>query len=218
MKESAQEALRKGMEELLSQNPEHLHQWVERLASLYECALLEEFLANRRTAYERIEANLKAAIAQHPAASVPVEVPPVPTPKVDEVPVPVPDSPQFAMAEVKVLPPPEGPPKPAPKAPPAPVEHAEAQLDAKVGSAVSAAKKGAFGLGLNDRISLARELFGNQQEDLNRVLSQISTFATFEEAENFLVELVKPDYDWSGKGEYEERFMDLIKAHFGVNH
>lgn len=214
--------MRKGMEELLSQNPDHLHLWVERLASLYERALLEEFLANRRAAYERIEANLKAAIASHPAASVPVEAtaPPFPTTKVEPEPAPVaePEVPHFAMSEVKVLPHPEGPPKPAPKTSPAPEEHAGSKLDAKVGSAASSTQKGAFGLGLNDRISLARELFGNQQEDLNRVLSQISTFETFDEAEGFLMELVKPDYDWSGKSEYEERFMDLIKAHFGVNH
>ncbi|MDZ7848763.1 MAG: hypothetical protein U5L96_19655 [Owenweeksia sp.] len=74
---------------------------------------------------------------------------------------------------------------------------------------------GQIKLGLNDRIAFSKHLFDGSQEDLNRVISQINTFANFTEAEEFIEQMVKPDYDWSAKEEYEERFLDLVKARFG---
>ncbi len=70
-------------------------------------------------------------------------------------------------------------------------------------------------LGLNDRLAFVKHLFGGSQEDLNRVLSQLNTFDSYEEAEHFLAEMVKPDYDWRDKEEYEERLQELVKAKFG---
>ncbi len=74
---------------------------------------------------------------------------------------------------------------------------------------------GAITLGLNDRIAFMNHLFDGSQEDLNRVLSQINTFESFAEAENFIEQMVKPDYDWSQKEEFEMRFMDRVKQRFG---
>ena len=31
---------------------------------------------------------------------------------------------------------------------------------------------------------------------------------------NFIADMVKPDFDWSGKEEYEARFLNQIKARF----
>ncbi len=69
-------------------------------------------------------------------------------------------------------------------------------------------------VGLNDRIAFVKNLFNHSQEDFNRVLSQLNTFKTEKEAQNFIKKMVKPDYDWSGKEEYEERFIDLIERRF----
>lgn len=70
-------------------------------------------------------------------------------------------------------------------------------------------------LGLNDRIAFEKHLFGGSGEDLNRVLSQLNTINTFQEAKNFVEDLVKPDYNnWKGKEEFEERFMALIEKKF----
>lgn len=70
-------------------------------------------------------------------------------------------------------------------------------------------------LGLNDRISFEKHLFDGSGEDLNRVISQLNTFNTLDEAKNFIEDLVKPDYNnWKGKTEFEERFMELVEKKF----
>lgn len=70
-------------------------------------------------------------------------------------------------------------------------------------------------VGLNDRIAFEKNLFNGSSEDLNRVISQLNTIETFQEAKDFIDDLVKPDFNyWKGKEEYEERFMDLIQKRF----
>lgn len=70
-------------------------------------------------------------------------------------------------------------------------------------------------LGLNDRITFEKHLFGGSGEDLNRVLSQLNTFNSLEEAKGFIEDLVKPDYNnWDGKDEFSSRFMELVEKKF----
>jgi hypothetical protein len=70
-------------------------------------------------------------------------------------------------------------------------------------------------IGLNDRVGFVKFLFADSNEDYNRVLSQLSTFDTFEEAKNFINDMVKPDYNnWEGKDDYEERFMEIVEQKF----
>lgn len=69
-------------------------------------------------------------------------------------------------------------------------------------------------VGLNDRIAFVKNLFNHSQADFNRVLSQLNSFKTEKEAHNFIKKMVKPDYNWSGKEEYEERFLDLVDRKF----
>ncbi len=70
-------------------------------------------------------------------------------------------------------------------------------------------------IGLNDRIAFIKHLFANSSEDYNRVLSQLMTFDTYDEARGFIDDMVKPDYnDWQGKDEYAERFMDIVEKRF----
>jgi len=69
-------------------------------------------------------------------------------------------------------------------------------------------------VGLNDRIAFVKHLFDGSQEDFNRVLSQLNSFKTEDEAKTFVQEFVKPDYNWSASLEYEERLMDLIERKF----
>ncbi|WP_269241334.1 hypothetical protein [Flavobacterium limnophilum] len=68
---------------------------------------------------------------------------------------------------------------------------------------------------LNDRIGFVKNLFGNSDEDYNRVLNQLITYDSFEEAKSFIDDMVKPDYgDWEGKEDYEQRFMEIIEKKF----
>ena len=70
-------------------------------------------------------------------------------------------------------------------------------------------------IGLNDRVGFVKFLFADSNEDYNRVLSQLSTFDTFEEAKNFINDMVKPDYNnWEGKEDYAERFMEIVEKKF----
>ncbi|AWA29329.1 hypothetical protein HYN48_04075 [Flavobacterium magnum] len=72
-----------------------------------------------------------------------------------------------------------------------------------------------FTFGLNDRIGFEKHLFGGSSEDMNRVVSQLSTFDSFEEARNFIEDMVKPDYnDWEGKDDYAQRFLDIVERKF----
>ena len=70
-------------------------------------------------------------------------------------------------------------------------------------------------IGLNDRIGFVQHLFNHSNEDFNRVISQLNTFDTFEEAKNFINEMVIPDYGyWVGEEDYMERFMTIVEKKF----
>lgn len=108
----------------------------------------------------------------------------------------------------------EEPPKTSPPLPP------KREAETVVGPAKSASLNDRLGartleIGLNDRIAFVKHLFGGSQEDFNRVLSQLNTMGSLAEAEAFLQNLVKPDYDWSDKEEYEARLMQHVYRKFG---
>ena len=68
---------------------------------------------------------------------------------------------------------------------------------------------------MNDRVGFVKYLFGESNEDYNRVLSQLNTFDTLEEAKNFVEDMVKPDYNnWQGNEDYAERFMEIVAQKF----
>ena len=69
-------------------------------------------------------------------------------------------------------------------------------------------------VGLNDRIAFVKHLFDGSQEDFNRVLSQLNSFKSADEALEFINDFVKPDYNWNNKEEYEERFIAIIERKF----
>lgn len=69
-------------------------------------------------------------------------------------------------------------------------------------------------IGLNDRIAFVKHLFNNQQEDYNRVVSQLNTFKTEKDAQNFINTMVKPDYNWAEQEELESRFLEIVARKF----
>ena len=70
-------------------------------------------------------------------------------------------------------------------------------------------------IGLNDKMAFVKNLFGDSNEDYNRVLSQLNTFSTFEEAKDFIDEIIKPDYNnWDGVDDYAERFIEIVAKKF----
>ena len=68
---------------------------------------------------------------------------------------------------------------------------------------------------LNDRLAFIKHLFNKNTNDYQRAISQISTFEDWNQAKAFILEMVKPDYDyWKGKELYEERFFKIIENNF----
>ncbi len=87
------------------------------------------------------------------------------------------------------------------------IETKKVSLNEKVSKGIS--------IDLNDRIAFVKNLFGNSEEDYNRVLNQLITYDSFEEAHDFIEDMVKPDYNnWDGKEDYSLRFMAIIEKKF----
>ncbi|KAF2335682.1 hypothetical protein [Flavobacterium daemonense] len=90
----------------------------------------------------------------------------------------------------------------------------ETQAEPKVVTLNEKLAKG-FHIDLNDRIAFTKNLFGNSTEDYSRVLNQLLTFDTYGEAQEFIENMVKPDYNnWEGKDDYAERFLGIIEKKF----
>ena len=76
-------------------------------------------------------------------------------------------------------------------------------------------KSSSINIGLNDRIAFIKHLFAGNAEDYERVLSQLNTSESYEEATTLIQNIIKPDYDhWEGKEDYETRFLEIIEGRF----
>lgn len=105
----------------------------------------------------------------------------------------------------------------APEVVETPIEKAVETSEKEVPKPISLNDKFSKGIeiDLNDRIAFVKHLFGNSNEDYNRVMNQLITFDNFYETKSFIDDMVKPDYNnWEGKEEYEERFMEIIEKKF----
>ena len=78
-------------------------------------------------------------------------------------------------------------------------------------------KTSSLNIDLNEKLAFIKHLFDGKFEDYERVLSQINTATSFDEARKLIQNIVKPDYNnWIGKEEVEERFMEIIETKFNV--
>ncbi|MGB1210150.1 MAG: hypothetical protein ACPG41_01920 [Lacinutrix venerupis] len=76
-------------------------------------------------------------------------------------------------------------------------------------------KSRGLSIGLNDKLAFIKHLFDGKNVEYDRVISQLNTMTSFNEAKNFIETTVKPDYkSWESKEEYTERFMEIIEARF----
>lgn len=98
------------------------------------------------------------------------------------------------------------------KAPTSIAERAQEENKKKSLNTQLAAK--ALSFGLNDRLAFVKHLFEGNAEDFNRVVSQINTLDSWSEANDFIENMIKPDYNWDKKAEFEERFVSQVKSRF----
>ena len=76
---------------------------------------------------------------------------------------------------------------------------------------------GRLSVGLNDRTAFVQHLFLGDVEGFNRVLSQINTFETLDEVNDFLRDQVTPEYNnWEGKEAVADRLMRLVQQRFNA--
>ena len=76
-------------------------------------------------------------------------------------------------------------------------------------------KNGGLSIGLNDKLAFIKHLFNGEIEDYERVLSQLNTTNSFQEASHLLNDIVKADYNnWEGKEEFEVRFLNIVERKF----
>jgi hypothetical protein len=69
-------------------------------------------------------------------------------------------------------------------------------------------------IGLNDRIAFVNKLFNFSQSEFNNVLSKLNTFNSKKEALNYIQYQVKPNYNWTGVEDLEERLTMIIERKF----
>jgi hypothetical protein len=69
-------------------------------------------------------------------------------------------------------------------------------------------------VGLNDRIAFVNKLFNFSQSDFNKVLARLNDCDSKEEAFNYFQYQVKPNYNWKGKEDLEDRLKTLIERKF----
>ena len=70
-------------------------------------------------------------------------------------------------------------------------------------------------IGLNDRLAFIKNLFDGSAEDFQRVISQVQTLGSWDEAHLFIENMIKPDYNhWEGKEAFELRFLKCLESNF----
>ncbi|MEM9680223.1 MAG: hypothetical protein AAF901_07850 [Bacteroidota bacterium] len=96
-----------------------------------------------------------------------------------------------------------------------PIEEAK-QREADAKKTLNDTLKGkALKIGLNDKIAFIKHLFEGKNEDYDRVISQVNTANSIEDARRLILDIVKPDYNnWEGKEDYEERFIEIVEGRF----
>lgn len=96
-----------------------------------------------------------------------------------------------------------------------PIEEAKKREQANAQKSLNDKLKKGLQIGLNDKIAFIKHLFDGNNQDYDRVLSQVNTASDFKDAKRLIQNIIKPDYNnWKGKEEYEERFMQIVESKF----
>ncbi len=70
-------------------------------------------------------------------------------------------------------------------------------------------------IGMNDRLGFVKHLFNGSDQDFNRVISQLNTMNSYDQAHEFIMTMIKPDYNhWTGKESFETRFLDIVERSY----
>ena len=155
----------------------------------------------------------------------PVQAPP-PPPKVEnQAPPPPPPEEKPAPA------PPPPPPAPvvvpvAPVAPPAPAQNVSPEMEAlfefkeakELSEKLSQTPVNDLkrAISLNDRLLLAKELFGGDQQLFENAVMNLNNFSDFEQAKSYMIENFVMSYDWANPQKFEsaKKFIKLVSRRY----
>jgi hypothetical protein len=84
----------------------------------------------------------------------------------------------------------------------------------RVGKTLNDSFHAGISIGFNDRFAFVHKLFDGSEDEYYRVLSQLNTMTNLKEAVAFLENVVKPDYNWADKEEFETRLKEILEHHF----
>ena len=63
-------------------------------------------------------------------------------------------------------------------------------------------------------MAYVNSLFNGSNDDFEMVISALSTMESKEECQLFIRDTIRPDYNWEGKEETVDRFLEFIYARF----
>ena len=160
----------------------------------------------------KLEAKLKALQEEAAATSAPVvEIPKVEEPAETSAPEPVKAAEPATVTETE----------PVSSETPVTLNESESTSSPKTKSPVTEKKSlndrlagTVLKFGLNDRIGFVNELFDGSQEDFNRVVSQLNTCSSLEEATDYINAHIFDEYGWDLKEETAARFMAAVEQKF----
>ena len=71
-------------------------------------------------------------------------------------------------------------------------------------------------MGINDKILTKNELFGGDSIKFDRVMSELNSFNTYEQAKNYLMKGIAAELDWGSerKRRKAEVFIKLVKRKY----
>lgn len=189
---------------------ERLAARLDDLKQHWDQAETDELVLLARDLYEGlVELRFQESLAPQPSSRAEPVKKDHPLERSEETPSPEPPRAQPEHPAQPELPSERSEETPLPEPPRAQPEHPAASLQNP-----SAMPKSKILIDFNDRWAFVNKLFDRNQDDFNRVVSQLNTMSTYIEARNFIEHVVKPDYNWSDQEEFEIRFMELIERHF----
>ena len=69
--------------------------------------------------------------------------------------------------------------------------------------------------GLNDRLAFIKHLFGGDAAQFDKAVQELNSIDTEERSLAYIENMIKPEHDnWSGKEEYEDRFISIVQRRF----
>ncbi|GAB1397305.1 hypothetical protein MASR1M65_20840 [Saprospiraceae bacterium] len=71
-------------------------------------------------------------------------------------------------------------------------------------------------MGLNEKIFTINELFGGDNASFDQAIKTLQSFATFDQAKEYIIQSIAPQYDWLSPQKFKKakEFIKIVKRKF----